>query len=155
MSPIKLNSFLVFILISAGAEAQINKCNANGKIVYQQEACGREGSTGSEIKVVVPSTGGNTAYSAELERLRNDYDKAQRDFDAAIAKHCAGKKLDTPQIGMSEADLKCIKQFREPEKVNVTTTAAGESKQYVFRERHRTTYIYFRGGVLSTIQSQE
>jgi hypothetical protein len=137
------------------AHAQIHKCTVAGKTVYQQEPCGKNGSTGNELKVVVPSTTEGSSLSPELDRLRDDYPKAQKELDEAIAKHCADKKFDAPELGMSEADLKCIKRFRQPEKVNVTTTALGETKQYVFRERSRTTYIYFRNGKLETLQSPQ
>lgn len=137
------------------AQAQINKCMVGGKTIYQQEPCGKDGSVGSELKVAAPSTAEGFSLSPELKSLRDDYIKAQKELDEAIAKHCADKKFDAPEFGMSEADLQCIKRFRKPEKINVTTTAHGETKQYVFRERGRTTYVYFRNGKLETVQSQQ
>ena len=137
------------------AHGQINKCNVGGKIVYQQESCGKGGSTGEEIKVVVPSTTDGFAASPDLDRLRDDYLKAKRVLDETTAKYCADKKFDIPAFGMSEADLRCIKRYRQPDKINVTTTALDERKQYIFRDQEAVTYIYFRNGRLETIQTHQ
>lgn len=135
--------------------SQINKCDVGGKIIYQQEPCARTGGTGGELKVVIPSGGSEYFNSPELERLRQDHLKAQRELDLAIANHCAEKKFDKPIVGMSESDLSCIKRYRKPEKINVTTTALGESKQFVFRDHGRSSYLYFKNGKLETIQGEQ
>ena len=134
---------------------QINKCDVGGKTIYQQEPCARTGGTGGELKVVIPSGGSDYFNSPELERLRQDHLKAQRELDIAIANHCVDKKFDKPIIGMSEADLACIKRYRRPEKINVTTTATGESKQFVFRDHGRSIYLYFNNGRLETVQGEQ
>ena len=145
----------VIALFSISIGAQVNKCEISGKTVYQQEPCGRIGGTGGELKMVIPSTEAGYNLPPDIERLRQNYLNAQRKQDTLIAKHCSGKKLYEPVIGMSEDDLKCFKRFREPEKVNITTTGSGESKQYVFRDHGRATYLYFKNGILETMQGEQ
>ena len=141
--------------LPVGVSAQVNKCTIDGKVVYQQEACGKGGSSGSELKMVIPSTDQSYPSTYGLEKLQRNYDKAKKEHDALVVKHCAGMAIESPSIGMSEADLQCIAKYRSPEKVNVTTTEAGESKQYIYKDHSRTTYLYFRSGKLTSIQAEQ
>ena len=81
--------------------------------------------------------------SPELRKLRINMENAKKERDRLVANYCVGKKLDGLIVGMSEADLSCIPKYRDPDKVNITTTAGEVSKQFVFRDHGRTTYAYF------------
>lgn len=157
---------LSLALLSLGAAAQVNKCTVNGKVQYQQEPC-PAGAGSASVHVETPpaaprlpsARGGIEGVDKphsdpRLEQLRQNMLQARRDQDEAIARHCDGKSISTPTIGMSEADLFCIPKYRNPATVNVTATAAGQSKQYVYRVRDRSSYIYFINGRLSAMQGE-
>jgi hypothetical protein len=144
---------ILLSFLSVHAAAQVYKCTSNGKIIYQQSPCAGS-KNGGELNIVVPLITGNSA-SSNLDELRNNYLQARKKADDLIAKHCSGKSIQTPSIGMSEADLMCLVRYRNPEKVNITTTGLGESKQYIYRDHNRATYIYFQGGKLTAIQGEQ
>jgi hypothetical protein len=131
--------------------AQVNKCVINGQTVYQQQQCPSASSVATEL---VPSK------SADAERLRNSEGakrlaEATKRADELISAHCAGKNLLVPTIGMVEADVYCIRTLGAPDKINVTESAAGTSKQYVYGSGGRARYLYFRNGILTTTQTQQ
>ena len=139
-------------------------CGAEQKKIEMKtdDPCELEGNKYSSTCIMRPSkpyssqpSNSNSSYSPELEKLRKNYLQAKKEADEAITRHCAGKSILGPIIGMSEADLSCIEKYRQPEKVNTTTTAAGESKQYIFRDHGRATYLYFRAGTLTSIQAEQ
>lgn len=153
------------IFASCGALAQVNKCTVNGRVVYQQESC-PSGAGAAELRVETPPTAPRAAgpgganptqlghADPHLEELRQNMLRARKEEDEAIGRHCTGKAIAAPIIGMSEADLMCIPKFRSPAKVNVTTTAGGNSKQYIYKVRDRTSYIYFVNGRLTATQGE-
>lgn len=120
---------------------------------FSQVPCGPEAKT---VPVPAPAMDTKNGYldSPELRKLRQNMEAAQKNFDQVVANHCDGKKFDGLAIGMSEADMYCIPKYRNPAKVNTTVSAGGESKQFVFRDHGRPTYVYFTNGTLSTIQSE-
>lgn len=138
--------------------AQVNKCTVDGKTIYQQEPCGKAGSVGGAVKMVVPRMSESGEFSGRLEDLREQNErlvKMRQDYEDILDKRCAGKKFSGPVVGMTEADMQCMPSFRFPEKVNVTKTVEGSSKQYIFRTSYSATYIYVRDGVITTIQETE
>lgn len=66
-------------------------------------------------------------------------------------KRCGGRTVHLA-IGMPESDLACA-GYGNPDEVNVTATAAGTSRQYVYRMSPTSThYLYFTNGVLTALQ---
>ena len=141
--------------------AATNCIGAAGQTMYRcgntfsQQPCGPDAKS---TPVPVPAMGiigSGYVESPELRKLRIDMENARKDLDRAVAHHCAGKKIDALTVGMSEADMSCIQKYREPNKVNVTTSAGEVSKQFVFKDHGRTTYVYFTNGKLKTIQNEQ
>ena len=99
---VSATSFGIVILgLSGSVLSQVNKCTVDGRVIYQQEPCGKAGSTGGEVKMVVPSLGDGSRLSDHMEELRTlqkKEEKARREFDEALKKHFAGKKIGTPVI---------------------------------------------------------
>lgn len=106
-----------------------------------------------------------------LERLQRDLRKSDRDiadmkrrdadgtsereFQAKLDKHCGGRAIEKLRIGLTEAQVLNCTLYQRPETVNVTTSATGTRKQYVFRlfgEGSKPEYLYFRDGLLSAFQ---
>lgn len=78
-------------------------------------------------------------------------ERARRDKVAAIAAAAAEKarkRREGVHIGMTQQDA-LDSSWGRPRKVNRTTTARGEREQWVYDGG----YLYFEGGVLTTIQN--
>lgn len=140
------------------AASQVNRCVIDGKTTYQEKPC--EKGAGAEVKIYTPSTT-NFTPSPEIERLTKNVDRlsknmldAQKVYSDLVAKHCAGKSIDTPVIGQTQDDFACIARYRHPESINRTIGPGGESQQRVYRDHGRTTYIYFTKGVLTAMQGE-
>src|SRR2546427_5537126 len=101
-------SLALFAGLPPVVSAQVNKCTVDGKVVYQQEACGKGGSTGGELKMIIPSTDQASPSTYELEKLHRNYQKAKKEHDALVATYCSGRAIEKLAIGMNEADLQCI-----------------------------------------------
>jgi hypothetical protein len=74
---------------------------------------------------------------------------------SAARSACGGTLPDLPTIGMTEGTFKrctMLGVLVAPETVNETETAAGVSKQYVFKKDIGIHYLYFRNGVITAIQ---
>lgn len=62
-----------------------------------------------------------------------------------------GVYTTTPYIGMSESEFRKAAPFVYT--VNVTRTAGGTYKQYVFQDHVSPRYVYFENGVLTAWQN--
>ena len=84
------------------------------------------------------------------ERMRDG--TFDREFKANLEKYCDGRIYPKLQVGLTEAQVLNCTEYRRPEAVNVTTTAAGASKQYVFSRFGKREYLYFQNGRLTAFQ---
>ncbi len=78
--------------------------------------------------------------------------EAEKEVAARHKLLCPGP--DAPRIGMSESDLKCLGSYNYPRKINITETARGTLKQYVY-DTNGGEYLYFTNGVLTSMQGQQ
>ena len=122
----------------------LNKCvGADGSVSYQERPCAE---SAKQQKLEIPAgrvTPPDTPYGAHLsdrikqaEKLCNETDLPRR-----------------PQIGWSEEKfLKCsrIGVVTAADAINVTETARGTSKQYVYRDAN--VYVYTTNGVVTAVQ---
>lgn len=141
---------LVVALITSPVWA-VNKCtDADGKVLYQHEACPQQGRK-IELHNTTPSTGSDMSTEAllrDLKRLNEDYIKALK----AAGDACGPMLQSKPTIGMSEADFLCTRPgLYGVTKVNQTITAGGVRKQYVM-DHSDLRYVYVDNGVITAIQ---
>lgn len=148
----------------------VNKCTLpNGKVVFQDLPC--ENSSKSERLKVNPATTDSTSttpYSSdptlqEIRRRTDAQSKAYRELlDSLIAnakRTCEMTELPKlPEIGWTESKfLECTRygivgtnSIVSKVKVNETNTAAGVSKQFVFRDPD--AYVYTTNGIVTAVQ---
>ncbi len=133
----KRAAFFLACALVAGPGWAINKCTGvDGKVSYQEAKC-------------VESASAKTIRPAALpagEQSLNDRIKS-------AAQQCGVANLpEYPAIGWAEDRfLSCsVVGLSEIPKINTTETAAGISKQYVFR--YYKTYVYVRGGLVIAVQ---
>lgn len=75
-----------------------------------------------------------------------------REFKARLDKYCGGHAYARLHVGLTEEQVLNCTDYRIPEVVNVTTTVAGVSKQYVFNRFGKREYLYFQNGRLTAFQ---
>ncbi len=144
------------------AWAQIYKCpDAGGRTVIQQVPCAASGAlVGGEIKRrEVEARAKLEAEKERDKRAQAERDRELRQYaedEAEKKATCQGKLYETPTIGMAEkAFLLCTVTGRgRASAVNQTQTAAGVTKQYVYRSEYSSgpKYVYTRNGVVAAIQ---
>ena len=129
--------FIVALFIGLKDARAINKCTGpDGKVAYQEAACAGSG-TATTIKST-PSTQNMNDLDTRIKRA---------------AEKCGVTKLpEYPEIGWTEEQfLSCsVVALSGTPAINITETAAGQSKQYVFR--YYRTYVYVRGAKVVAIQ---
>ena len=90
------------------------------------------------------------ALQRELDDARAE--KAVKTFEEQVAKYCAGRAYERPFVGMTrEQMLKCT-PFSKPARINRTTTAAGDTEQYVFKSLVANGFVYVTNGLVTAIQ---
>lgn len=118
----------------------INKCTgSDGSVAYQQEPC---------------DVAAKAALVKAPGRPLADYEIRQRDILQKARQICAMQEIPYfPAIGWDEARfLNCsgVALIQGPDAVNLTESAGGTSKQFVFR--YDRAYVYTRNGVVTTVQ---
>ena len=116
----------------------LNKCiGANGAVSYQERPCTESTKQQTlDIQTSRPTPPVTSDRIKQAEKLCNETDLPRR-----------------PQIGWSEEKfLQCsrIGVVSTPDAINVTETARGTSKQYVYR--FMNTYVYTTNGVVTAVQ---
>lgn len=128
---------LLACALAAGPGWAINKCTgSDGKVSYQEATCVESAS----VRTIRPAALPAGAQSLD-DRIKS------------AAQQCGVANLpEYPAIGWPEDRfLSCsVVGLSETPKINTTETAAGVSKQYVFR--YYKTYVYVRGGVVVAVQ---
>lgn len=154
---------------ATGAKApSVNRCTVDGQQVFQQAPCaGSLPRVGDEIRERAAAADRENArmlrertelIENERRRLTSEEETKRRALDkekeakeeALFQQHCGGQYLDL-KIGMTEEQVRHCTEWRYPKSVNITKTAAGVQKQYVF-DRFGPSYLYFRNGILTAIQ---
>lgn len=150
----------------------VNKCKGpNGSVIFQQAACADSGITVAEDiekrkaqqldkkPAVATPTGTPTGAGALPPDIQKKLQAARQESDDVLATaraSCTREVIEYPVIGMTEADFKNCTQFGllvQPDKINETETAAGVSKQYVYRRDYSgIRFLYVRNGRVSAIQ---
>jgi len=170
---IKPAVLLVAALLCMPAWA-INKCNGpDGKAVFQDAPCAGTGITVAEdieqkkkaaqvkaapAKPSVPSSYEMPSQVSIQEDVQRRVQAATKEADATLARaraNCKKEIAEYPVIGMTEADFKNCTNFGlmvKPETVNETETAAGVTRQYVYRNHHWVRFLYTRNGIVTAIQ---
>jgi hypothetical protein len=118
----------------------VNKCTGpDGAVVYQEQACG--GAAKTEL-VKLPG------------RQLADYEIRERDAVDKAKLICSMEDIPYyPAVGWEEVRfLNCsrLALIHKPDAVNLTESAGGTSKQFVFR--YDRSYVYTRNGVVTTVQ---
>lgn len=128
---------LAAVLIAASPAWAINKCTgSDGKVSYQEASCAES----ATVRTISPAALPAGAQSLD-DRIKS------------AARRCGVANLpEYPAIGWAEDRfLSCsVVGLSGTPKINTTETAAGVSKQYVFR--YYKTYVYVRGGVVVAVQ---
>lgn len=145
-----------------------NKCTIDGRVVYQDQPCPGTGMSVAEdmankqaararaekareaAAAKPPPTPVKDEYQLQAEaRLR------EIDEKVATAKAKCSSFPSHPTVGMKEEQFLRCTYFGlaiTPERINETETAAGVTKQYVYRTVADIKYLYTRNGVVTGIQ---
>ena len=155
-------SALLLVAVPAWA---VNKCSVGGKTVYQDAPCAGSGITVAEdlekkkAAAAQAKAAATPPSAAPPPEIQSRLEEISKETDAKLAKAraaCKREIAEHPSIGMTEADFKkCtfLGLFYEPETINETETAAGVSRQYVYRKgAPGVRYLYVRNGRVTAIQ---
>lgn len=123
--------------LAAGQAWAVNRCTGpDGKVTYQEAMCS------------------DNATAVTIKPQYQPADTGSLDDRIRIAaKACGLSKLpEYPEVGWSEERfLACsVVALSGTPKINTTETAAGVSKQYVFR--YYRAYVYVRGDKVVAVQ---
>lgn len=173
---------VIALVIAPNSAMSVNKCtSADGKISYQDMPCAQSDQAGNIS--IAPSKDGlekqrsERALRAETERRRAEVTaeaelkaRKDREYQEVIEKSsreteqefrkaeksCGKPVEEAPLVGMTEERfLRCTAPgLFGRHTVNETVTAAGVTKQYVFRDNaiSAVRYVYVRNGVVTAIQ---
>lgn len=119
------------ILFSATSNAQVYQCKINGSLVFQDKPC-----AGSKEQI------------KQIRDKQKEYKDAQERREREKAEWAARKE---PKIGMTKAEA-YKSSWGYPDKENVTKSDHGTSEQWVYRRGSNSQYLYFKDGILTTIQ---
>lgn len=119
-------------LIQNSVAAEVYTCTVNGKTIYQGKPC-----LGKELNVKVQQS------QARIKGQQAAREKERAERDAR----------KDPAIGMSAAAAE-KSSWGYPDNVNKTATAFGTNEQWVYRGTGyaKSRYLYFRNGILTSIQ---
>lgn len=140
----------------------INKCQGpDGATVYQEQPCPGTGSLISD-DMAARNSAREQAIREKEQSVKNARERAKRsaepqeDPEIVEARKACGKRFAImPVIGMSEETYRTCTTHGivlKPSTINVTETAHGINKQYVFAGHSDIKYMYFRDGKLNAIQ---
>lgn len=88
-----------------------------------------------------------------IENMKHEADKeAKRDAENAKAHEQAMKEGRYGDLRPGDSDERVTAAMGEPERVNVSQTAEGEIKQYVFHHNSKYIYVYTKNGVVTEIK---
>lgn len=132
-------------LLSGPAFGQVYKCNANGKVIYQQQPC-----SGAEVISGVSSGPIAPVDEANVQRIKREMAefKYKEKVDNAVR---AGQIF----VGMTANDV--MRSWGRPNKVNTTLTRGSAREQWVYRRVGigYDQYVYVHNGTVESIQTAD
>ena len=145
-------TLLIMICVPAWA---VEKCTgADGKVTFQNMPCAVPGITVAEDIKLKAQKRKEDAAKPQFTVIDVEANSTTARFDAARTA-CGGTLPDFPTIGMTEGTFKrctVLGAIVAAESVNETETAAGVTKQYVYKKDVGVRYVYLRNGVITAIQ---
>ena len=120
---------LATLVLTAGlslvAAADVYRCTEAGKTVYSDQPC--QGAAAATVPVPVP------ARSAE---------------PSAISPQ---SEANMGRIALGQTPLQVEMAWGRPKARNIDTGTAGRTEQWVYDRQDGTAYVYFRGGLVSSV----
>ena len=129
-----MKKFLLVVgvsFISQFASAQVYQCKVGGSLLFQDKPCA-----------------GSKEQQKQIREKQDAYKNAQERREREKAEWAARKE---PKIGMTKAEA-YKSSWGYPDKENVTKSVHGTSEQWVYRRGSNSQYLYFKDGILTTIQ---
>ena len=149
---------LALLMLLCTPAWSVHKCPAEGgRVVYQDAPCAGSGITVAEDieqRKKMAEQARAAAASRKEEAKVSSKTSAELILEAARASCKRGVPAE-PAIGMTENEFLHCTQFgllETPNTINVTETAAGVSKQYVYPSYSGIRYLYTRNSVVTAIQ---
>jgi len=142
-------------VVSAAAGAEIYKCDAGGRVVYQAVPCPGDGRA---VKIwPSPSTAGRTTLPNDSGQRYRNY--LQREYTRITELERLDDLAQSRQVAVGMTQEQVIKAWGSPTSVNTDinrasggTTAAREQWVYQKDDDIRADYVYFREGRVTSIQ---
>lgn len=103
-----------------------------------------------EINKEVKAAEERRVLQRKLDNARAE--QAAKAFEQRAAKHCAGRVYERPLVGMTREQMLNCTLFSDPARINRTTTAAGDSEQYVFKSPVANGFVYVTNGLVTAVQ---
>lgn len=128
--------FVGLVVASGFAHSgEIHKCTVNGSVVYQGKPCKGSGKTVGQVM---------REENAKQKKIKEANIKREKEYQARMA--------NKPRVGMSKQEA-YDSSWGYPDDQNVTTTANSLTEQWVYRNsmNHKSKYLYFTNGILSSI----
>lgn len=113
------------------ANAEVYQCKVGGNLVFQDKPCN-----------------GSKEQQKQIKEKQNAYKNAKEKRERENAEWNAKGE---PIIGMTATQAEKT-TWGYPDKVNATTSINGKSEQWVYRRGAASKYLYFKNGILTTIQ---
>lgn len=121
---------IVVAVVATEVPAQVYRCVEAGKTVYSDKPCADpDRSVAVPIVPRTPVPEGASSSNLQLEA-----------------------NLGRVGIGMNKTQVELA--WGRPKDVNTSTTSAGTTEQWVYRRDGADRYVYFRGGLVSSISSR-
>ena len=147
----------------------VSKCTGlDGTVTYQEAACpSGTGAAAATKAVPQPAEKGvmtpqDVARSLDAQLVDAQQKKAEQkkalsgtNWDT-VRQDMDGRKqnFEAVRAGMTAAQARGV--LGDPDKVNRSRTATGESEQWIYRQgRNRSQYVYFRNDVVTTVQTTD
>ncbi len=147
---------MLFILGIPAFGQTVNKCvKPNGEIVYQKEPCpdGKGTKIKAETQEPIDYQKHWEAVEANKKRMAEKQADPASAYDAEYeaAKYATAREEVKNGIGkFDKQDV--INRLGQPDKINTTKTAYGESQQWVYQKNGKMEFVYFKGNTLSAVQ---
>ena len=123
----------------------VNKCQVDGRVVYQELPCPGKG----EAINATPAAGHTAAGSdGGLARIRAESAEADRRIGIRMS-----IERREPAIGMTEDEL--TQAMGRPHRVNLANYNGVEHDQLIYERGGRTIYVYTRAGIVRSIQNTD
>lgn len=132
-----------FVLLASTPAQAVNKCQVDGRVVYQELPCSGKG----EAINATPAMGHATPGSdGGLAKIRSE--AAAVDHRLAIR---AAIERGEPAVGMTEDEL--LQAMGRPTRANLANYSGIPHNQLIYERGSRLIYVYTHSGVVRSIQN--